>query len=133
MGILKPQHDQFEQGNEYYIDIQQLSKPFQSSSAGGLDNGLWWTYIQVVVCRHSFWVITMNQAIEQIIYSALNKNEPGAGVGSTATVDDIIKGIKPYYQAASEAEKQAIIIRLSKLKAEPGVPIPSNIEKLLRT
>ena len=39
-GILKLQHELFEQGKEYYIDIQQLSKPFQSSSAGGLDNDL---------------------------------------------------------------------------------------------
>ncbi len=39
-GILKLQHELFEQGKEYYIDIQQLSKPFQSSSAGGLDYGI---------------------------------------------------------------------------------------------
>ncbi|MEG0867705.1 MAG: hypothetical protein RSG77_11690 [Hafnia sp.] len=73
----------------------------------------------------------MNQAIEQIIYSSLNKNEPGAGVGSSVTANDIIEGVKPYYQAASETEKQAIITRLNKLKVEPGVPIPPNIEQLL--
>ncbi|HFI6420538.1 TPA: hypothetical protein ACGRST_001546 [Escherichia coli] len=73
----------------------------------------------------------MNQAIEQIIYSSLNKNEPGAGVGSSVTANDVIEGVKPYYQAASEVEKQAIITRLNKLKVEPGVPIPPNIEQLL--
>lgn len=73
----------------------------------------------------------MNQAIEQVIYNAMRRNEVGAGVGSSATANDIIKGIKPHYQAANETEKQAIIKRLSKLKAEPGVPIPPNIEQLL--
>lgn len=73
----------------------------------------------------------MNQAIEQVIYNAMRRNEVGAGVGSSATANDIIKGVKPHYQAANEAEKQSIIERLSKLKAEPGVPIPSNIEQLL--
>lgn len=73
----------------------------------------------------------MNQAIEQVIYNAMRRYEIGAGVGSSATANEIIKGIKPYYQAASEMERNAIIERLNKLKAEPGVPVPSNIEKLL--
>ncbi len=73
----------------------------------------------------------MNQAIEQIIHSSLNKNEPCAGVGSSVTANDIIEGVRPYYQAASGAEKLSIVERLNKLKVEPGVPIPSNIEQLL--
>lgn len=73
----------------------------------------------------------MNQALEQIIYSALNKNERIAGVRSSITADEIIKGVKPHYQAASDSEKQSIIGRLNKLKVEPGVPIPPSVEQLL--
>lgn len=75
--------------------------------------------------------MSMNQAIEQVIYNAMRRNEIGAGVGSSATANEIIKGIKPYYQAASQTERQAIIERLNKLKVEPGVPVPSNIAQLL--
>ncbi|HDF8567990.1 TPA: hypothetical protein PEO98_002140 [Enterobacter hormaechei subsp. hoffmannii] len=73
----------------------------------------------------------MNQDIEKIIYNAMRRNQIGAGVGSSATANEIIKGVKPYYHSASEAERQALIERLKKLKVEPGVPIPTNIEQLL--
>ena len=73
----------------------------------------------------------MNQAIEKVIYSALSRNERAAGIGSSATTNEIIEGVKPYYQVASDSEKEVITERLNKLKIEPGVPIPSNIEQLL--
>lgn len=73
----------------------------------------------------------MNQAVEKVIYSVLSKNERVAGIGSSTTANEIMEGIKPYYQAANETERQALIERLNKLKSEPGVPIPPNIEQLL--
>ncbi len=73
----------------------------------------------------------MNQAIEQVIYNAMRRNEIGAGVGSSATANEIIKGIKPHYQAMDETGKQSIIERLNKLKVEPSIPFPSNIEQIL--
>ena len=59
------------------------------------------------------------------------KNEAGAGVGSSATANQILKSIKPYYQKGSESDKKAILERLNKLKIEPGVSIPLNAEALL--
>ena len=73
----------------------------------------------------------MNQAVEKVIYSALSKNERAAGIGSSATANEIIEGVKPYYQSASESDRQALLERLNKLKVEPGVPIPTNVEQLL--
>lgn len=74
----------------------------------------------------------MSQDIDKIIYSTMVKNERSGGVGSSATANEIIKGVKPYYQSANETEKKAIVEKLNKLKVEPGVPIPLNIEQLLK-
>ncbi|MBU4683276.1 hypothetical protein KC222_14780 [Cedecea davisae] len=73
----------------------------------------------------------MNNELEKEIYLALRKFESTSGVGSSPTANELLKVIRPHYQKANAQEKQEIITRIEKLRAEPGVPFPANIEQLL--
>lgn len=73
----------------------------------------------------------MSGELEKEIYSALRKFEKTSGVGSSPTANEVVKVVKPYYQNAGDEEKKAIIARLEKLRQEPGVPLPANLEQML--
>lgn len=73
----------------------------------------------------------MNQDLDRAIHSALTKNEATAGIGSSATANEIMKVVKPYYKNGTSVERQEILARINKLREQPGVPFPINVEQLL--
>lgn len=75
----------------------------------------------------------MNQELDKAIYMALRKFEGTSGVGSSPTANEIIKAIKPYYSQGTEQDRREILARLDKLRKEPGVPFPTNLEQLLKS
>ncbi|ELQ6012510.1 hypothetical protein R2221_001526 [Cronobacter sakazakii] len=75
----------------------------------------------------------MNQDFEKALYDALHKFQTSSGVGSSPTANEIIKVVKPYYKFATSQEKREILARIEKLRKEPGVPFPSNLEQMLDT
>jgi|GEM_PF-2532623 len=75
----------------------------------------------------------MNQELDRAIYSALSKYETTAGIGSSATANEIMKVVKPYYKNGTCEEKQEILARINRLREQPGVPFPINIEHLLNS
>ncbi|EKP4474674.1 hypothetical protein P3X16_000028 [Cronobacter dublinensis] len=75
----------------------------------------------------------MNQEFEKAVYDALHKFEISSGVGSSPTANEIIKVVKPYYKFGTSQEKREILARIEKLRKEPGVPFPSNVEQMLDT
>ncbi|EKK3979865.1 hypothetical protein PU707_003809 [Cronobacter sakazakii] len=75
----------------------------------------------------------MNQDFEKAVYDALHKFETTSGVGSSATANEIIKVIKSYYKFGTTQERREILARIEKLRKEPGVPFPSNVEQMLDT
>lgn len=60
-----------------------------------------------------------------------NKFQTTSGVGSSPTANKVIRVLKPYYKKASDEDKQTILACVRRLKEEPGVPIPINLEQLL--
>ncbi|HDU8041587.1 TPA: hypothetical protein RGJ92_002772 [Cronobacter sakazakii] len=75
----------------------------------------------------------MNQDFEKAVYDALHKFKTTSGVGSSATANEIIKVIKSYYKFGTTQERREILARIEKLRKEPGVPFPSNVEQMLDT
>lgn len=75
----------------------------------------------------------MNQELDKAIYTALRKFEGTSGLGSSPTANEIIRVVKPYYFQGTEQDRRDILIRLEKLRQEPGVPFPTNIEQLLQS
>ncbi|EKK5245561.1 hypothetical protein ACI00O_003571 [Cronobacter sakazakii] len=75
----------------------------------------------------------MNQDFEKALYDALHKFQTSSGVGSSPTANEIIKVVKPYYKFGTSQEKREILARIEKLRKEPGVPFPSNVEQMLDT
>lgn len=73
----------------------------------------------------------MNQELDRAIYAALSKNETTSGVGSSATANAIMKAVKPYYKNGTPEDRQEILSRIAKLREQPGVPFPTNVEQLL--
>ncbi|MGG2076269.1 hypothetical protein [Lelliottia nimipressuralis] len=64
----------------------------------------------------------MHQNLDMAIYSALRMFEGSSGVGSSSTANEIIRVVKAYYAQGNEQEKRDILVRLEKLRKEPGVP-----------
>lgn len=75
----------------------------------------------------------MNQELDKAIYTALRSFEGTSGVGSSPTANEIIRVVKPYYSQATEQVKRDILAKLEKLRKEPGVPFPTNLEQLLES
>ncbi|EOC1312721.1 hypothetical protein ACN5PR_000596 [Cronobacter dublinensis] len=75
----------------------------------------------------------MNQELDKAITLALTKNEATAGLGSSSTANEIMKVLKPYYKNGTGDERQEILARIAKLREQPGVPFPSNVEQLLNS
>lgn len=75
----------------------------------------------------------MNQELDKAIYTALRSFEGTSGVGSSPTANEIIRVVKAYYSQATEQVKRDILAKLEKLRKEPGVPFPTNLEQLLES
>lgn len=75
----------------------------------------------------------MNQDLDKAIYVVLRKYEATSGVGSSPAANEIIRVVKPFYSKGSEQDKSDILTRLDRLRSEPGVPFPTNIEQLLQS
>lgn len=75
----------------------------------------------------------MNQELDRAIYTALRKFEATSGVGSSPTANEIMRVVKPYYSQGTEQDRRNILARLEKLRKEPGVPFPTNLEQLLKS
>lgn len=75
----------------------------------------------------------MNKDLDKAIYSALNKHEATSSLGSSAAANEILELVKPYYKSGTSEEKQEVLVRLEKLRQEPGVPFPTNVEQLLNS
>ena len=75
----------------------------------------------------------MHQDLDMAIYSALHMFEGSSGVGSSPTANEIIRVVKAYYSQGSEQEKRDILAKLEKLRKEPGVPFPTNLEQLIES
>lgn len=76
---------------------------------------------------------SMNQELDKAIYTALRSFEGSSGVGSSPTANEIIRVVKPYYSQGSEQQKRDILARLEKLRKEPGVPFPMNLQQMLES
>jgi hypothetical protein len=75
---------------------------------------------------------SMQHDIETLICDAMRKSEAGAGVSSSVTANQILNVVKPYYQNGSNEDRRFILDKLNKLKQQPGVPFPPNLEQMLR-
>ena len=75
----------------------------------------------------------MNQELDKAIYAALRKFEATSGVGSSPTANEIIRVVKPYFSQGTDQDRRDILARLEKLRKEPGVPLPTNLEQLLKS
>lgn len=75
----------------------------------------------------------MNQELDKAIYYALRKYEATSGVGSSPTANEVMKVVKPYYKNGTSEDKKEILAVIEKLRKEPGIPFPTNIEDLLNS
>lgn len=75
----------------------------------------------------------MHQDLDMAIYSALRMFEGSSGVGSSSTANEIIRVVKAYYAQGNEQDKRDILVKLEKLRKEPGVPFPMNLQQILES